>query len=415
MESVSGRLAVVLLGAFVWLAGCGGGSGGGGVDLQLAPDFASSDKVSHGQERLDYGNGSIDISILPGVDSFYAWRFLDMNNDGDLDLIVSQGVAPFESGNSASNPLALPVLTFIGDGTGNFSASTSVISGIVPEAQHARKAVAMDFNDDGIDDVMIFDHGYDASPFPGAPLIYLQSQDDGLGNISYRYDASGDRSGFHHCGTAGDIDNDGDIDVFVGGFNPFFLVNDGDGNFEVVTNRASGLGRAIFTCELFDIDEDGYLDLMIGGHDWEGTPAAIFWGDSTGNWSGARRTLVPAVSNFGVVLDFDVQDFNGDGKNDIVINRTRGPESFYVGTRLQLLMQGGTRVYADETASRIDSFQGDGGGCGPGGSWIDWLVTRSVGGSWHIYPRRECGLYWENDGTGNFTLQGANSAGFALE
>ena len=53
---------------------------------------------------------------------------------------------------------------------------------------------------------------------------------------------------------------------------PFFLINDGTGSFRHprLTDKAriEGIGSAgIYTAELVDVDRDGYVDILAGGHD----------------------------------------------------------------------------------------------------------------------------------------------------
>jgi len=66
----------------------------------------------------------------------------------------------------------------------------------------------------------------------------------------------------------GDVDNDGDEDLFVYryGYTAFFA-NDGDGTFTDRT-RESGLERWINsnTATWIDVDRDGFLDLFVGGY-----------------------------------------------------------------------------------------------------------------------------------------------------
>ena len=65
--------------------------------------------------------------------------------------------------------------------------------------------------------------------------------------------------------TAGDYDNDGDVDLYVTNYGPNVLLrNDGDGNFEDVT-RTSGVGDPGYsTAATFaDLDADGDLDLFV--------------------------------------------------------------------------------------------------------------------------------------------------------
>ena len=74
-----------------------------------------------------------------------------------------------------------------------------------------------------------------------------------------------DKIGFYHGVCSGDIDNDGDLDIFVlGATNSYFLINDGKGNFSYSTSQIDVNNiEQQYTCELVDIDKDGYLDLMI--------------------------------------------------------------------------------------------------------------------------------------------------------
>ena len=66
----------------------------------------------------------------------------------------------------------------------------------------------------------------------------------------------------------------------------------------------------------------------------------MYWGSTTGSYNSSLRTIVPAVTSFGAVLDFEAEDVDGD--RDHVLNRTRddddGPGSgFYEGRRTQLV------------------------------------------------------------------------------
>jgi hypothetical protein len=61
-----------------------------------------------------------------------------------------------------------------------------------------------------------------------------------------------------------------------------------------------------FSVELVDVDADGKLDLLLGGHEWEGAPTSLFINPGSNNFSSASRITIPAVANEEVVLDFTV-------------------------------------------------------------------------------------------------------------
>ena len=143
----------------------------------------------------------------------------------------------------------------------------------MPPATHARKTLVADFNGDALMDMFVLDHGFDSSPFPGSdPKLIIQNTAG-----SFTWSKLTDQTGFHHGGAAADIDNDGDIDVFVGGFEPFFFINDGSAGFTKVDDRFDGSIGKVFAAELIDVDEDGFVDLLLGAHEGHRLPVPRPW------------------------------------------------------------------------------------------------------------------------------------------
>ncbi|NNL01890.1 MAG: VCBS repeat-containing protein, partial [Eudoraea sp.] len=313
--------------------------------------------------------------------------YLDANGDGVTDIFMATGEYLLEG--EVNSILA------INDGQGNFTSSTSEFGDNMPPATHARKSIVFDYNNDGLDDVFVFDHGYDSNPFPGSnPKLIIQNSPG-----SFSWSKLTDQTGFHHGGAAADIDNDGDIDIFVGGFEPFFYINSDGNSLTKTDNLFDNSINKVFSAELIDVDADGYVDLIVGAHEQDGDNTSVYWGSSSGTYGSSSRTIVPELPNYGTVLDFEAEDVDGDNDRDLIINRTGGGNNnFYNGRRVQLLLNNGGRQFVDAT-NQIDD---------PGldtDIWFPWLRAQDVDsdGDIDIIPDDAgYGFSYLNDGSGNF-------------
>ncbi len=124
--------------------------------------------------------------------------------------------------------------------------------------------VAFDYDGDGDDDLLFVDGGQPA-PYGGEPGRTTLLRNDG-GRFTDATEASGLRLDSYGMGAvAGDIDGDGDPDVYLTAFGPNRLwFNDGDGAFtpapvEGAAADPSWSGAAAFG----DLDLDGDLDLYV--------------------------------------------------------------------------------------------------------------------------------------------------------
>src|SRR5687767_15079765 len=151
----------------------------------------------------------------------------------------------------------------------------------LPEIMGAGAAV-FDYDNDGDLDVYLVQSGTLA---PGTPLIApppvaedrlyrndLEIRPDGTRALRFSdvTRASGIRTRGYGMGAAtGDIDNDGDVDLYVTGFgrNQLFR-NNGDGTFSDAS-AASGTDDPVswgVSAAFLDFDRDGWLDLFVGNY-----------------------------------------------------------------------------------------------------------------------------------------------------
>ena len=146
------------------------------------------------QVRLNDGTGKFsdhwaaDDKDITSGDAAIA----DFDGDNDTDIFISNG----------SREGIFPSRILINDGSGNFKFSSQTIPGVM-----FSKVAAADFNSDGHMDVMF-------SNMDKALSIWVN---DGSGKFS----DSGQQLGggyMHGVSAAGDLDTDGDIDIFQAGY-----------------------------------------------------------------------------------------------------------------------------------------------------------------------------------------------------
>jgi hypothetical protein len=137
--------------------------------------------------------------------------------------------------------------------------------------------------------------------------------------------------------TCGDIDGDGDLDLFLGqykvptlgqilrpyyydandGYPSYLLLNDGKGNFSDVTESA-GLGpkrwRRVYSASLADLDGDGHLDLMMVS-DFAGLD--LYRNDGRGHFTEVTPQWIAEPHAFG--MGHALADFNSDGRLDLLM------------------------------------------------------------------------------------------------
>ena len=290
--------------------------------------------------------------------TYNAIAYLDIDLDGDDDIFVS--TIWYESPYLRENVQRIPAEIYLNNGDGTYTYDMSMIDGEIPSFVHSRKAVVSDFNGDFRPDLFVVDHGYDAMPFPGESPWLLLSNPDG----SYSTNYLGEFVGFHHSASAGDLDQDGDVDVFVTGFDLLILLNDGNGKFfdgtAQFSNELKNIGR-LNTSEIYDIDLDGKLDIIAACECLENKGAKIWLGPDY------RQVIdIRGMEPFTTIVDILPANIDSDSDTEIVLSITGSGSNNYKGAMIEMV----TFSISDESLSYETLYEE-----APTGNnlWIPWL------------------------------------------
>ncbi len=220
-----------------------------------------------------------------------------------------------------------------------------------------------DYDNDGDLDLYQVRHQSPDGSFPAlgapAPNRLYEQQDDGT-FLDVSDDAGVGDPGYGHGAAVGDIDNDGDLDLYVTNYGPDALYrNEGDGSFLEVTDAAGIVADGWSSSAAFlDYDSDGDLDLYVarfadfdpttecanpdgnglsdetllqeycGPDIFPGIPDLLFRNDGTGRFieASAQAGLADTLGGWGVV----VADMTGDGSIDIYVANDGKPNLLWV-------------------------------------------------------------------------------------
>ena len=376
---------------------------------------ANTYSCSGTRPETNYKNG-LDQDCLTTAAVF------DINLDGYEDFILPPTFCWGPQENFSTQKIELEVYIYK-DGEFILN-SNDIFSNSIPKPYLGRKAFSGDFDGDGDGDAFIACTGIDQQPYPREiePSLLLINEFNENGKI--RVVEINEYSSLHEA-ASGDIDNDGDLDIFSAGFvNPDrfegyhhgLILNDGNGNFirannityydNKITDHIWSIFSNVNSSEIIDIDNDGYNDILYGGNEFIGTLSQansgypkILWGTQDFTFDSLDKTLIPNVSGFGVICDLDSYDLDNDGTKEIVLLRTgdnldedgqlfnSGGEfsntfigqSFYYGGYYIQIVKIVDREAIDVTLDFIsDNFNRTPNrmwsGCDYNSSWIRWLT-----------------------------------------
>ena len=185
-----------------------------------------------------------------------------------------------------------------------------------------------DVNGDGIEDIFIGGtKGYKAT-------LFLQTKE---GKFIVRQEKSIAADSLHEDVAAifFDADGDGDKDLYIasGGYEfndgdsllqDRLYLNDGNGNFIKSVKALPQLYSSKGTVAAADIDNDGDIDVFVGGRVVPGkyplTPeSAIFLNDGKGIFTNETNAVAVSLQHIGMVTDAAFVDLNKDGQQDLIV------------------------------------------------------------------------------------------------
>lgn len=269
----------------------------GDYDLILAQDFNKKPILLINDGAGHFSNGSAQLPNLT-LSSTRA-QFGDVDNDGDLDIIIANSGTTTRFGTNGRPRL------YLNDGTGVF---TDVAT--VPVANIAEQMDVIFFDADNDLDLDIYVGSRAANSQlwlnNGAGTFTKLASGMPVGSTAYSYDAA-------------DIDGDGDMDL-IGvnsgtGSQELLLKNNGNGTAwtNVSTSITPNPANDDNDSRFFDNDFDGDLDLFIGAL---GGNDRYYNNNGTGAFAQVASGIFPAGADS--TLDTKVADLTGDGRPDIV-------------------------------------------------------------------------------------------------
>jgi hypothetical protein len=310
----------------------------------------------------------------------------DFDNDGDIDVFVptAQGITD---------------LLFENDGNGNFI-------DIAPDAglastENNRAAIWFDYDGDHRLDLVV---GGDcrADPVTTDPCVhpenlrlYHQQQDGRFVDVTHAagLDAIwGGNADSHRSGlTAGDIDNDGYLDLYVNNWNDraYLYRNNGDGTFTDITT-ASGISDQPFDHHqpiMYDFNRDGWMDIYVAVDFRTPNFLWINQGDGTFVDMSKEAGVDNAMTDMGIALG----DYDNDLDMDMYVTNvaTGGQHNVFYRNDSD-----GPALQFSEISQELDVWQGYWGWGttfldADNDGWLDLAATNGKNvGQWRTEPSR---------------------------
>ncbi|MCE3278079.1 MAG: regulatory domain of in-like proprotein convertase [Bacteroidetes bacterium] len=256
-------------------------------------DLALSAGGTPGNTYIFKNNGGTSFTNqtginLPGI-QFSTLQWADLNNDGNLDLVIAGGY------NISS-------LIFMNNGDNTFTESFGVtLTGITPGSSSSHNQLATgDYDNDGDVDILtskIYENNGNQT--------FTEQTSNGLPNMSLKSCAFGDynNDGFLDAVLVGNVNSTNVAKIYKNNGNSTFSEQTGINNLPGLVNSSVAWG---------DYDNDGQLDLLMSGY--LGTPVTKLFKNNGNNTFTEQSLTVQGIERGTVTWG----DYNNDGQLDIL-------------------------------------------------------------------------------------------------
>jgi hypothetical protein len=248
-----------------------------------------------------------------------------------------------------------------------------------------------DINGDGLEDFIVGG----AAGF--SPSIFIQGAEGGFTETELFQNLE-DRKYEEMGMILFDLDNDGDLDLYmVSGSSEFIpdsdeyadrvYINDGKGNFSRSLDALVDIKGSGSVVRAADFDGDGWMDLFVGGRTPIGQypfpDRSFLLKNNQGKLEDVTERFAPGLKNVGMVSDAIWTDFDGEGLVDLIVVGELMPVSFFKnnGSELVLLTETGVQDHLGWWNSIVaGDFNGDG--------LIDYVVG-NLGANNYYHPSKD--------------------------
>lgn len=228
-----------------------------------------------------------DEIVIDQTSSDYTLQAFDIDGDFDVDILAYDD---FE------------VLSFTNDGGGSFSQNSKTVPSFI--------GPAIDWDEDGDMDMITIG---------SSKQNVVIARNDGTGNFSDEVLVTRSTADLSNL-QVGDIDNDGDLDIVIGTANTMtsvstmaYILNNNDGTFQ---SEVAFITEGIFNTdriELADLNNDGFLDIARTRSDGSTNSSHVYYSSASLTYDASE-----VLDSSSAGLDLVLVDVDQDGDMDVL-------------------------------------------------------------------------------------------------